>query len=437
MDFAFNLLIIIADQFMLFIINMLVARNAGPALFGDFTVATNALLLIATVITFGIDSIIAYYVPKFYVKKQYHDIVALTVSVKNFLTPIYRTLFLGGILLSLGIIGLSFSLEHLKFFEIGHPLALFLWGAVAISLYSIYLQFLRAVDYMRTAVIMSLVQTIFYFLGGLVTYFYLYPLIFHDDPNYFPHIMIMAFLLSYMLFLMVMVVLQRSTKLQIFLNLKGKTAMPIEVWRVKIYGYTIQNLNKYIFTAIPLLVIEWLGHNDHEVGLFSAVVSIISLGFIAISPIGILIGPDISASFAHGREVLLKTMRKYLAICAAIACIIALILGLFAEEILKLYQSSFLDALPYTYICLINIFTYAISMPLSKMIQYSKEGSRIGARLAISLLLLQFMACALLIPTLELKGAIICYIGINIIYNICMIAIAVGIYRYDSFAKDF
>lgn len=70
MEFLFNLLIIIADQFMLFVINMLVARHAGEVLFGDFTVATNALFLIATIITFGIDSIIGYYVPKFYVKKN-------------------------------------------------------------------------------------------------------------------------------------------------------------------------------------------------------------------------------------------------------------------------------------------------------------------------------------------------------------------------------
>lgn len=75
MDFYLNLFIIVADQLMLFIINMIVARHAGEELFGDFSVATSALLLIATVITFGIDSIIAYYVPKFYIRKNMMKLV--------------------------------------------------------------------------------------------------------------------------------------------------------------------------------------------------------------------------------------------------------------------------------------------------------------------------------------------------------------------------
>ncbi|KTD15988.1 Uncharacterised protein [Legionella lansingensis] len=438
MDFAFNLLIIIADQLMLFFINMLVARNAGETLFGDFTVATNALFLIATVMTFGIDSILAYYVPKFYVKKQYDEIVALTVSVKDFLKPIYLTLLLSGILLSLAIIALSFALEDLRLFEISHPLALFLWGAIAISLYYIYLQFLRAVDYMRTAVLLSLMQTIFYFLLSLFAYFYLYAVLFHDDPVYFPHIMLIAFILSYIILLLIMLVIQQKTKLQVYLNLSA-TAMPgstVDLWKEKIYGYTLQNLNKYIFTAIPLMVIELLGHGDHVVGLFSAVVSIISLAFIAISPIGILIGPDISAAFAQGREKLLQTMKKYLLICVGVACFIVLIIGIFAKQILLLYKSNFIDALPYTYICLINVLTFAMSMPLSKMIQYSQRGSEVGAKLAISLLLFQIVACLILIPWLNLVGAIICYVGINIVYNAVMVVLALRIYYRGPFENN-
>ncbi|KTC76933.1 lipopolysaccharide biosynthesis protein [Legionella brunensis] len=435
MDFAFNLLIIIADQLMLFVINMLVARNAGEALFGDFTVATNALFLIATLITLGIDSIIGYYVPKFYVKRHYHDIRTLTVSVKSFIKPIYLTLLVSGLLLSLAIIGLSLALKELELFEIGHPLTLFIWGAVVISLYNIYTQFFRAVDYMRTAVILSLMQTVFYFILSLFTYFYLYPVLFHDDPNYFPHVMLIGFIVSYLLSVLIAVIIQRKTKLQILLN-PGKRRREIGGrWKEKMYGYTVQNLNRYVFTAVPLLMIEWLGHSEHVVGLFSAVTSIISLAFIAISPIGILIGPDISAAFTQSREALAKTMKKYIVICLGIAFFIALIIGVFAEKILLLYQSNFIDALPYTYICLFNIFTYAVSMPLYKMIQYSKEGSRVGAQLSIYILLFQIIACLILIPWLNLVGAILCYIGINIVYNAAMIIMAFKIYKRDSFGN--
>ncbi|ASQ44802.1 lipopolysaccharide biosynthesis protein [Legionella clemsonensis] len=436
MEFLFNLLIIIADQFMLFVINMLVARHAGEELFGDFTVATNALFLIATIITFGIDSIIGYYVPKFYVKKKYQEIVSLTFSVRDFLKPVYLSLLVGGVLLSLSIISLSVAIKDLQLFEITHPLSLFLWGAVGISLYNIYLQFFRAVDYMRTAIFLSLMQTVIYFLLSLFTYFYLYPVLFHGDPGYFPHVMLIGFILSYVFSVIVAFIFQQKTKLQVFLSPESDASKTVDVWKEKIYGYTVQNLNKFVFTAIPLLIIEWLGHTEHAAGLFSAITSIISLAFIAIGPIGILIGPDISAAFTQSKEVLLKTMKKYMLICFGIACFVALIIGLFAEKILLLYQSNFIDALPYTYICLINIFTYAISMPLYKMIQYSKEGSKIGARLTLSLLLLQIIACLIFIPWMNLIGAIICYIGINIVYNIAMVIMAMRIHRYETFGND-
>lgn len=436
MAFLLNLVIIIADQLMLFTINMLVARHAGEALFGDFTVATSSLFLIATVITLGIDSIVAYYVPKFYAKQRFEDITALTLSVRNFLKPIYITLVAGGILLALAMIALSVALEGLQLFEIGHPLALFLWGAVALSIYNIYLQFFRAVDYMRTAVILSFVQTMCYFLLSLFAYFYLYRVLFEDNPHYFPHVMLIAFISSYVITVLISLIIQLKTKVSVFTQLSEKYHQTLDIWKEKIYGYTVQNLNKYVFTAIPLLVIEMIGSDEYSVGLFSAVSSIISLAFIGISPIGILIGPDISAAFTQDRQYLLKTMKKYVLICLGIAIVIAAIIGFFAKDILLLYRSGFIRALPYTYICLINILTYAMSMPLAKMIQFSSRGAKLGARLTIGLLLFQITACFILISWLNLIGAIICYVGINIVYNLAMLFMAIKIYREENFGGE-
>lgn len=433
MGFSLNLFIVIADQFMLFIINMLVARHAGEELFGDFTVATNALWLLATIITFGIDSIIAYYVPKFYVKKKYGEIIRLTVSVKGFLKPIYLTLFVSGLLLSLALIGLGQALTALDFFEITHPFLLFLWGTVALSLYNIFIQFFRAIDYMRTAVILSLCQTIIYFLLSLLTYFYLYPVFFHQDPHYFPHVMLIGFILSYAFILLISIFIQQRTKIQLYKSHVTVDLLKQPIWKEKMYGYTVQNLNRYIFTAIPLLVIEWLGHHEHSAGLFSAVTSIISLAFIAIGPIGILIAPDISAAFAQSRAILKRTIKKYLVICFATSLVIIIIMAFFAKPILLLYKSNFINALPYTYICLINVMTYAVSMPLSKMIEYSHKGSVVGAKLTMSILLFQLISCLILIPWLDLVGAIICYVGINIVYNIVMVIMALRIYRSEPF----
>ncbi|WP_133129093.1 hypothetical protein [Legionella quinlivanii] len=432
MGFGLNLFIIIADQFMLFVVNMLVARHAGEELFGDFTVATNALLLLATLITLGIDSIIAYYVPKLFIHRKYSEIQTLTFSMKGFLKPIYITVLVIGLLMALTLTVLSQVISSLTLFDISHPLFLFIWGTVALSLYNIYLQFFRAIDYMRTAVIMSLLQTLCYFIFSLLIYFYIYPYFFQHERRYFPHIMLIGFIASYLVIVLLSIAIQNRSALKRY----KKSAELRQEWKGKIYGYTVQNLNKYIFTAIPLMIIEWLGQHERSVGLFSAVSSIVSLGFIAIAPIGILIGPDISAAFAQSREHLKKVMRKYLWICFAISLVVVAILGLSARQILLWYKSDFIDALPYTYFCLINVVTYAISMPLSKMIQYSHEGSEVGAKLTIDLLVFQLFCCLILINWLGLDGAIICYIGINIVYNAAMIRMARKIMRIDPFGNE-
>lgn len=432
MDFLLNLIIIIADQLMLFVINILVARHAGEALFGDFTVATNGLLLFSTLITLGMDSIIAYYVPKFYIQKKYTAIFELTGSIKSFLRPIYLIVFSLGFLFSITILALSKSLEKLTLFDITHPLFLFLWGAVVLSTFIIYIQLFRAVNYMRTAVILSLMQTCCYFALSMCIYYYVYPLFFHGNKQYFPHVMLIGFVLSYFICVIIAITIQRHSALQRY---KKTNLQRYFAWKGKIYGYTIQNLNKYIFTTIPLMMIEWLGDNEHSVGLFSAVCSIITLAFIAIAPIGVLIAPDISAAFAQSQEALKKVMKKYLWICVAIALVIMSIMGFFAKTILLLYQSNFIDALPYTYACLINVLTFSISMPLSKMIQYSARGSEIGAKLTLYFLLIQLFLSALLIHYFGLKGAVSCYIGINILYNLAMIFLAFKIYHRDPFGE--
>ncbi|HHF7345796.1 TPA: hypothetical protein ACPSKB_002225 [Legionella feeleii] len=113
--------------------------------------------------------------------------------------------------------------------------------------------------------------------------------------------------------------------------------------------------------------------------------------------------------------------------------VIIIIMAFFAKPILLLYKSNFINALPYTYICLINVMTYAVSMPLSKMIEYSHKGSVVGAKLTMSILLFQFISCLILITWLDLTGAMICYVGINIVYNAVMVIMALRIYRSEPF----
>ena len=431
MDFVLNLIIITADQLMLFIINLLVARHVGEQLFGDYSAATNALLLLATLITLGIDSIVAYYFPKLYLKRKFLDIAQLSFAIRKFLQPIHVATFSLGLLFAVTLIALAQASKKLELFEMHHPLFLFLWGTISISLYRIFVQFYRSINYMRTAVVLSFVQTLIYFIFALLIYFFIHDFLPERNVVYFPHFMLMAFVGSY--FLTVGFCYLLFNHIANPYKDRVQKAPPLDKntypWRSKIYGYMIQNLNIYVFSTIPLLVIEVLGHNEKSVGLFAAVSSIISLAFIAISPIGILISPDISAALADTKLKLKQTMTKYLFICFGIAFVITLVFGAFAKQILLLYKAQFIDALPYLYISLINIITYSINMPLSKMIQYSKHGSALGAKLTIYFIIIQIIACITLIQLYGIVGAIVCFVGINILYNLVMMVIALNLYK--------
>ncbi len=428
MDFALNILIIIADQIMLFIINVLVARNVGEVLFGDFSVATNGLLLLATLITLGLDSIIAYYIPKFFIQKKYDEIVALTTSIKLFIKPIYFSVTTVGLVVAITLIATSKALESYHQFAYAHPMYLFLWGLVGISLYTIFIQLFRSIYYMRTSVILSFIQTLLYFALSIIIYRYIYRLILGKTNHYFVYLMLSGFILSYILTVILSFYLILRTNIKFRNNHHSQFDYK---WKEKILGYTVQKLDPFLFSTIPLIVMEWLAHQEKAVGLFAAVSSIISLAFIAIRPIGILIGPEISAALSQSREQLYATMSKFMKICLTIALIIAGTFGIFAKQILLIYKSNFIDALPYLYISLINIVTYSISMPLSKMIMYSKNGSKIGSRLTIALLFIQTVSCLTLTYWFGIKGAITCFVGINIIYNSAMLVIAYSIYNNE------
>lgn len=432
MDFLFNLFIIIADQLMLFVINVLVARHVGEKLFGDFSVATSSLLLIATIVTLGIDAIVAYYFPKLFVRRQFDQLAQLARSIRKFLEPIHLTIFSLGLLLALAIIALSMAFEKLQIFELNHPLFLFFWGASAISLYNIFVQLFRSVGYMRTGISLSLLQTVIYFVLAIIIYQNYRKIIPPQYIHFFPHAMLIGFLASYFITDTVCFWLFNRISRPFLDKIKS---LPIDTpfeWRQKIYGYMVQNLNIYIFSTIPLLAIEWLGQNEKSVGLFAAVISIISLAFIGIRPLGILIAPEISAALAEPKQKLIQTMRSSLLLCFGIATIITIIFALFAKQILLLYQAKFIMALPYLYWCLITIITYSVSMPLSRMIQYSEYGDKLGAKLTIIFIIVQVITSAILISQFGLVGAIICYVGVNVCYTLAMTIITIYLFKHHD-----
>ncbi|MDP3268158.1 MAG: hypothetical protein Q8M40_03835 [Legionella sp.] len=427
MDFVFNLILLFLGQLMLFFINLMVAREAGESLFGDFSAATNFLILMGTLTTLGIDSIITYYVPKLYVKNKFDQINYLIGSIRAFIQPIYLVIAAFGLLVSLVLILASQIFINTSLAEITHPFFLFLWGTIVLALYYIVIQFFRVIGSMQTAILIGLLQIIIYFLLTLVLYTLYYIFNIQRYSHYFVHLMLLSFIASYLLIVILSYFLQKKAPLRLYQSyLKGKQK---EEWKKKIFGYTVQNLNRFIFTTIPLLMLELLDTHESSVGLFSAVMSIITLGIVAVSPISFLISPKISGAMVRDKEHLLEILIKYLLIATSISLVVAGTLGLLMDDILILYKSKFINALPYAYASLVNIVLYAITMPIAILMVYSEKGSDIGAKLTISFIILQITACAILIYRFDLLGAIICYVGINVLYCLAVSFYAVRICR--------
>ncbi|WP_367607398.1 hypothetical protein [Legionella sp. W05-934-2] len=433
MDFAFNLLIIIIDQILLFAINIMVARNTGEVLYGNFSVATQGLLILGTLLTLGIDSIIDYYIPKLHHLKHYKKIVSLIASIKRFMIPIYISVFITGLsVFFIFIFDISPKLNHEV---LVHPFYIFIWGAVFIACYNILIHLLRSINQMRIAVNMSLLQNVLYLLlVGLFISLGNHYLVHPTIHVYYPHLLLIAFVGSYGITGFVCYALLGGIN-------HGKKKLPPEgvpiKWRGKIQGYTIQNLNGYVFAAIPLLVLEFISPSEHNTGLFAAVISIITVAHLAIYPLGILVAPDISSALSHSSRQLKKILSRYLKVCFAISLGVIVIVGIFAQPILYLFKSDFIDALPYLYVSLFEIVIYGISLPLTKMVMFSANGSHLGAKLTLCLLATQTVASFVLIKQFDIVGAVICFIGISLINMLALLSLSRAILTTPKDARQF
>ncbi len=428
MEFLFNFTIIVADQLMRFLITLIVARHAGVALYGDFSVAMNGLLMISAMMTLGVDSVLGYYVPKLHKQHQYREIIELIEATRSFLRPKYLLVMGGSILIIIVSFILSSIWSSMTIIEITHPVYLFLWGTMAICLYNIYIQFFRSVGLVRLSVLLTLLQTVSFLIFSLLISFWLYPFFFGSNIDYFPHIMLIGFILSYII-IEIISFIYKHKRMGPF---KGHTVVNLPSdWKSKIFGYTLQNLNRYIHSTLVLLVMEVVSNDEMSTGLFAAAMSIIGLASIFLYPMSTLIGTEISASFTGDKKTFKNLMRRDIILCGGIGIIVAVLIGLFARQLLNLFQAEFIVALPYVYASLIAVITWGFSAPLLKMIQYSPNGHVLGAKMTMSLFIVQLISSVFFTYFWAALGGIICYVGINVLILISAIYYANKVYKEE------
>lgn len=408
-----NMFIVIVEHIMNFFIKLVIAREVGEGLYGDYSVTIEGLLLISTFLTLGIDSTILYYVPKFFVNKKYAEIRGLLEEIKQFLKPLYLSISSIGLILAVSLTAAILALEDFTFYGQSHPIVMFLWGTVCISIYNIFSAYLRSINLIRFSILIDLLRTTIYFIIGVGIYFLLFKTHFVVKSSYFPHFMLTGFLGSYIL---CSLIAGMGIKVA---NDRNQNQMDVKIkhpWKKKLVGYTLQNILIFIFSAIPLFMIELVGQNEQDVGLFAAVIAIINIAYIGILPLGFLLEPKISSIFTAGKAAIKHTLIQYLSISVSIALVIVLVFFIFSYKILLLYKYQFIDALPYLHYCLTNILLLAIGLVLTKFILYSKDGSVYSAKLAMVLFPFQCLVSFVLIAFYGLLGAVLSYITIYIVY---------------------
>lgn len=431
MALAINTILILIDQLMLFVVNLLVAHKVDQALFGDFVTAVQILLFLSVIATLGVDSVLSYYVPKYFQNKKYSLLFSLLSDIKKFLNSLYLLIFLVGLFSCLIVITMGVFFVKVSIFEVSHPTFLFLWGLVIISMYTIFLQLLRCINYMRLSIFFSFLQTLVYFILAVIISFYIFPTYFSGRHLYFPHLMLLGFFISYSLIVIPMVTIIKNFKDKIIKTMT-KESVSNPQWKNKAIGYTIQSLGIYIFTTIPLVSMEIAGRDESSVGLFAVIISIISLACIAIQPINILISPEISAAYSTSKEKLLMVLKRALTASSIIGIIITTMFFIFAKPLLKLYPSEFSSVLFYVYLCLFNIMLYALSLPFSRVIQYSHKGNLLGAKITIFYLILQTVLSTIFSYFYDLQGAVFCLIAIRLMYTLTSSSVALIIIKnYD------
>ena len=424
-----NILMLVTDKFVAFTTDMLIARKIGEKLFGDFSATLSALYLIADLLTFGVGSIIQYYIPKFVKRQELSHITSLSESIHKFIRPVNLIFFIITILIAFSILVLTDTSKHIHLFEVSHPVFLLLWSCIALSAIAIYFRYFISIGYTKTAISPRFIGSIIYLISVVLICILFQFTNQSTDLYHFTHIILLNFVVNTLIIALIFFLLY----IKISSKFPKQENLTVD-WKNKIYGYIVQGLRKHLYYT-PLLILEYFGNNEHEVGILGAVLSITTLSTAIPATMIILFTPNISAMLVASKKDLLRGIQKYLIIFLTTSTVIAGSVYYFAEDILLLYKSQFISALPILHLYTIEIVTFPVRAFFMRIIKNHKNGDVIGAKLTIMLLLIQVTFGIPLAKFFGINGISVCYIGSNILFSIIIIAYVVLIYR--SHTEDY
>ncbi|MCD6047540.1 MAG: putative rane associated protein [Gammaproteobacteria bacterium] len=394
------IIILVANFFCRYSINIFLARHLGAENYGEYAVITNGIRVLSLVILLGCDKSIMRYLPGYLKDSDVEHAYGFLRFLKIFLGVFYSVIF---------ILGVAFCLVNLLLDESGnylpdihrlwqhYPGVFFIWAIPIASLWILLSKVLRIAGYpIATSVLSSIARPFLLGIFLVIAYMLHFPMhIFNALGLYF-------------LSLIVITLVEYAFVLKVFrFPRPSLSQMQFRAWLVSSLnllgmGFLIANLD-----TLALIIFRILSHYPKEVGILSAIITIVGTMWIGYSAVLIIVQNLLSVAIKSNDQVALQRIfTKSQRIIFSYALLIFLLIIIFGKSFLSFFGAEFSLGYPYLLIYAAGNFL-AISVGLTlPILQYSAQ-NQILLKVSILVVGILVLTSVLLCPIWGILGSAI------------------------------
>lgn len=388
------ILILILSYALLYIFNVLLARNLSTALYGDFSIIIYAINFVIPFSIIGAGTSLLYYLPLYHSQSNYGLFLGFIKWIKTIFFRSSVILVVFGFILAV----VSFSFKKYipaKFYEL-HPIVFSIWLVPLAALTLILSGMLQSLKRLYSSVIPS--KIIYYALVSLLIICFS---LFYKNINAYQ--VILSIGIAYMATIAVLGgIIVRSFPKYI---LKVKPIYKKKLWykvSIKMTMNTIVYAGIYI---IDLVMLEILGKHESDVGMLAAILVIIGLINMISLAIGVAVKPIISP-LLHQNDFLklqhLVNVMMYVKM--TLALILYAVIVVFGKSILNFFQPSFVNAYGPLVIASTGMFIKIMGDIANNLLLYGNHPI-LSATIALIQIFIVILLDIILIPIYHIVGA--------------------------------
>lgn len=390
--------------------NILLSRNLTAAVYGDVYIVVQILVLCSILGVLGTNTAIVRFIPQYLADNDTTKLLGYLSWNKLIVFRATLVLSILGALIASG----AFMLDRLHIYSIDkmHPFIFAFW---LIPLYIVSLITNSALQSFNRVNIAMFLSNVGLLLIGIVEVG-LFILIFKKASIY-QLLLLLGVSQIIIILVQLKLIKQKLTKL----SSPEKSHYETPKWRQYSRAMLANNVVMFVSDVVVLMVLEWVGKNEADVGAFAAINTIAAIFYTVSGAINTLVSPQLSANEGKPKQLQIITTKANL-LRIFISTPIILILVIFAKDILTMFNPIF--ATHFFALNVTSISTYLfmfLSIAGSILMYAGAEKLELYSNITylISCLLLSF----LLIPKYQLVGAIWAQAaGLGIAYTFDFIA---------------